>query len=159
MLISFTGSQEGMTLFQRKKLAETLVQLKCTELIHGDCLGSDSIANQVGLEVGIKFFHLYPSTLTPKRAFCFPERVYSVWCESDKYEGVNYKIERPAKPLERNKLIVEASNLLIATPKEFKHTLRSGTWSTIRWAWKYKDKKEVIIIPPIKTEEELDENN
>lgn len=155
MLVSFTGSQEGMTEFQRTKLAETLVQLKCTELINGCSIGSDFISTQVGIEVGIKFFHLFPSTLTPKVQYPFPNRaVYSTWCEWD--NGIHYMIERPDKPLERNKKIVEASNLLIATPKEFKHTLRSGTWSTIRYAWKFKDKKEVIIIPPIKSDKELE---
>jgi hypothetical protein len=54
----------------------------------------------------------------------------------------------PVEPyLERNKRIVDNVTLLIATPKEFHHTLRSGTWSTIRYAWK--KKIDVVIIPPI----------
>lgn len=155
MLVSFTGSQEGMTLHQRQKLAQVFRHLGITELIHGDCIGSDLIANQVAIEVGVKFFHLYPSTLEPKRAHSFPDRkVYGVWCESS-FPGIRYKIERPEAALERNKKIVNEGKVLVATPKEFKHTLRSGTWSTIRYAWKMK--KEVLIIPPIKSSEELED--
>ncbi len=155
MIISFTGSQSGMTQIQKSNLLKTFIQLDLKELITGDCIGSDFQAAQIALEMGCKLFHLLPSTLTPKRAFAFPNRgVYSTWCEHD--NGVKYMIEYPDKPLERNKKIVELGYCLIATPKEFHHTIRSGTWQTIRYAWKLK--KDVIVIPPQKSDEELDEN-
>jgi hypothetical protein len=37
-------------------------------------------------------------------------------------------------PLVRNKIIVDRSELLIATPFHEKEILRSGTWMTIRYA-------------------------
>lgn len=157
MIVSFTGSQSGMTIFQRKNLAEKLKAIGITELVHGDCIGSDLIANELGIEVGCKFFYLFPSVFNAKRAFAFPDsQVKEIWL--DWKDGVRYKLHAPMKPLERNRLIVEQSPLLIATPKEFAHTLRSGTWATIRYAWKLK--KDVIIIPPVKgEEEEQDEQN
>jgi hypothetical protein len=154
MLISFTGSQSGMTLWQRQELEKIFIKLGLTELIHGDCIGSDLLANESALKVGCKIFRIFPSVFTAKRAYCFPnvERIHD-WIE---YNGVQYKLEKPDKPLERNKKIVDASELLIATPKEFTHTVRSGTWSTIRYAWKRK--KEVIVLLPRKEEEELEED-
>jgi len=48
--------------------------------------------------------------------------------------------------LERNRYIVDLTDMLIATPNTEYMVLRSGTWSTIRYA--IKTKKEVITIYP-----------
>ncbi len=146
MIVSFCGSQSGMTDFQKKELAERLSDLNCSELVHGDCIGADREANDIALGVGVKIFHLFPSTLRVKRAYCWEEKeddnVYNLLGYS-----VAVKIEKVEAPLIRNKKIVDASDTLIACPKEHEHTLRSGTWATIRYAWKRK--KNVIVIPPI----------
>lgn len=154
MIVSFTGSQSGMTNFQMRELKKKLISIGITELVHGDCVGSDLLANEIAREIGVKFFYLFPSVFNAKRAFCFPpDGPRDTWIEYAD-TGINYKLHTPMKPLERNKLIIEQSPLLLATPKEFAHTLRSGTWATIRYAWKLK--KDVIIIPPVKDMEEQD---
>ena len=48
--------------------------------------------------------------------------------------------------LERNKKIVNCCDILIAAPKQINEVLRSGTWSTIRYAKKIGI--EVFIILP-----------
>ena len=52
----------------------------------------------------------------------------------------------PAPYLERNKEIVASSNLLIACPVGDKEELRSGTWSTVRFARKICT--ELVIVYP-----------
>lgn len=61
---------------------------------------------------------------------------------------------RGAKPyLQRNKDIVDETDVLIATPKGNEEELRSGVWATIRYARKQK-KKIVIIFPDGSIKEE-----
>ena len=154
MRVSFTGTKAGMTKFQQEGFLLMLNELSVTELVHGDCVGSDAEANFLAIQNGVKIFHLFPSDLGGKRAFCFGG--------SSRHEAVTYNwndcivtIERPEKPLDRNKKIVDQSDVLIATPKEHSHTLRSGTWATIRYAWKRK--KKVVVIPPIVRDEPVEE--
>ena len=152
MKIAFTGTQQGMTEFQKKELAARLTELNPTEFIHGDCIGADNEANTIAMQVGVKVFHLFPSTLGPKRAYCFtppgPLGSNAWWTYNT---GQVIKIETPEAPLYRNKKIVDECDMLIACPKEHAHTLRSGTWATIRYAWKRK--KNVLVIPPIVRED------
>lgn len=155
MIVAFTGSQSGMTLFQRENLATKFLALGMTQLNHGDCIGSDLMANEIAIEMGCEVFYLFPSIFLAKRAFAFPDsKEKEVWL--DWKNGIRYKFAVPGKPLERNQRLVDSASILLATPKEFKHTLRSGTWATIRYAWK--KKKDVIIIPPVMSEEEEADN-
>lgn len=156
MIIGFTGSQSGMTKFQKDFVLKILQDYKCTEFVHGDCIGSDEEANKIALFVGITQFTIHPPDNLKKRAFCFdPNResrkviTLTPWLSAG---AVRVRWHRPAPYLERNKKIVNSVELMIATPKEFHHTLRSGTWSTIRHAWHIK--REIIIIPPIERPEE-----
>ena len=48
--------------------------------------------------------------------------------------------------LQRNKDVVDSSDTLVAFPRTYEEQLRSGTWSTIRYARK-KNKTIVIIYP------------
>jgi hypothetical protein len=49
-------------------------------------------------------------------------------------------------PLDRNKMMVDDCEALIATPRLMVEELRSGTWSTIRYARKCR--KPVHIVWP-----------
>lgn len=153
MLIGFTGSQSGMTQFQKDELFKILSMKECSEFIHGDCIGSDAEANNIALSVGVKLFTIHPPSNSHKRAFCFDPNKRFLWNRINTpfveigNEGVKVRWMPIEAYLERNKRIVDSVSLMIATPKEFTHTVRSGTWSTIRYAWK--NKKDIIIIPPI----------
>jgi hypothetical protein len=117
--IGFTGTQSGMTEAQQATVHRLLLDLGAGAVHHGDCIGADDEADTIARELGI-VIHLHPPTDRTKRAF----NVIDV----DLY---------PEKPyLERNRDIIDACEALIAAPKETTETLRSGTWSTVRYARK-----------------------
>jgi hypothetical protein len=156
MKIGFTGTQNGMTQFQKDELRKLLSLLQVSEFVHGDCMGSDGEANQIALEESVGVFSIYPSTYSRKRAFCFnSERVLNndngQW-STHEYEGKKILVRWYPKdtPLNRNRHIVDNVSRMIATPKEHEHTVRSGTWATIRYCWK--TKRDITIIPPMKEE-------
>lgn len=138
MIIGFTGTQKGMTARQFYWLSKTLIKLASSETLtkahHGDCIGADDEFHfLLCLDEAFMWknviIEIHPSTIESKRAFNKADIIHD-----------------PKAPLERNKNIVDASDLLIATPKEKEEVLRSGTWSTIRHVRKLK--KEIIIIYP-----------
>jgi len=160
MKVSFTGSQSGMTPFQYVELVQRLKDFGCTELVNGYCIGSDEKSILAAVEAGVRIFTLYPSILRQKWAKVLGtpgkfEQWQTVELFTDLGNGpekvtINYMFKNLRKPLERNHLIVAESDQLIATPKEFSHTVRSGTWATIRSGWH--TKKKVLVIPPIDRE-------
>ena len=118
--ISFTGTREGMTLAQKAMFKDFLNHYKCKGfkvLIHGDCVGADYDAHVIASEQGFQM-EIHPCNIDSARAHCKGNVI------------VTYD---PLPPLERNKIIVDSGDMLIATPKEDGNVLRSGTWSTIRY--------------------------
>lgn len=157
-IIGFTGSQRGMTNFQKRILKEILELKQCTEFAHGDCIGSDAEANEIAFDFGVRIFSIYPPLNQRKQAHCFPvteiQSKYDGQFRSVIYRGITIQVRWFTKDeyLARNKKIVDHSQWMIACPKEHQHSIRSGTWSTIRYAWKIK--KDLTIIPPIEREED-----
>lgn len=115
MIVGFTGTQEGMTTLQ-KGSARGFLSLISGELHHGDCIGADAEMHDIAEALGWDTI-IHPPANEAKRAFKSGTRIL-----------------RPLPYLVRNKHIVEASSIMIATPKEFEEQLRSGTWSTVRYA-------------------------
>ena len=67
----------------------------------------------------------------------------------DKRAHVSHSVlttKRIKPPLDRNRDIVDACDVLIATPKDFVEELRSGTWATVRYA--RKQRKPLVIVWP-----------
>jgi len=127
--IGFTGTRQGMTEAQ-KPVLRALLDGGAGEFHHGDCVGADSEAHNIAVECGYSII-LHPRTNHSERA----------WCEVPRLG------KRPEKPyLERNKDIVRETASLIATPAEPEEQLRSGTWSTVRFA--RKQGKPVFLILP-----------
>jgi hypothetical protein len=135
MKIGFTGNRKGftgaqLTAISRVFSSSSLSAQKISEAHHGDCVGSDTdfhffirnLMNDVKIIV-------HPPANDNLRSFCPGDTVLN-----------------PKEYLVRNKDIVEATDLMIATPAENKEKLRSGTWATIRTARKFK--KPLIIIFP-----------
>jgi len=107
-----------MDLSQATQFVEFLKTTDITEFHHGDCIGADAEAHHI---VRTFFPHVkiigHPPVNESKRAFCTFDEV------------------RPADEyLVRNRAIVMCSDLLVATPGEAEEQLRSGTWSTVRYA-------------------------
>ncbi len=143
MRLGFTGTRDGLT----EKQYNTLVRcIRAREgetinsdfffsgkprmwdtLLHGDCIGADLEAHNIAVVARIPI-NVYPPTDNKHRVFCDGE-----WTA------------QPQSYLDRNKAIVNRSDALIACPKG-PEELRSGTWSTVRYA--RKQKKTVYIIYP-----------
>lgn len=156
MVIGFTGSQKGMTPFQKNTLKELLELKQCTEFCHGDCIGSDAEANEIAFDFGVRVFSIFPPLNSKKRAHVFQTLIYKddgAW-HTIIYKGCDLQVRwfPKAEYLARNKSIVDHCQWMIAAPKEHQHTIRSGTWTTIRYAWHLK--KDLTIIPPIVREED-----
>lgn len=122
MIVGFTGSRKQITVAQQAMLRDFLKSLGPIRAPHhGDASGSDAAFHEICRELGIPLY-IHPPVDPKHRAFCqtptqsFPEKDY----------------------LARNKDIVEAANLLLATPRGFHETRRSGTWATVRFAQKRK---------------------
>ena len=126
--IGFTGSQRGMTELQRAALEALLADKATSEFHHGDCIGADAQAHDLAVAMLCEPV-IHPPINESKRAFKSAKRI----CPARRY-------------LARNKEIVRESDLLIATPGEAIEQLRSGTWSTVRFARKLG--KPVFVILP-----------
>lgn len=144
MKIGFTGTRNGMT---GKQMAMALrVFSDCynksgvQEFHHGDCIGADeemhfavdlydgAIRNGLKIAIHPGHSHLGPKDVT-HRAFCKGDIAY----DSKSY-------------FERNRDIVNATDLLIATPRTKLFSTRGGTVYTINYA-KDQGKPYIIIFP------------
>lgn len=118
--IGFTGTQRGLTAAQRERIGSLFSQSRDPSLVtfhHGDCIGAD----------------LEAATL----AHAFGFTVHGHRCDIDaqraNFHG-NAVTHLAKPPLDRNRDIVDASDLLIACPKVGGEYRRSGTWATVRYA-------------------------
>lgn len=130
MIVGFTGTQKGMTALQYLAVTNLFDQLDVDEFHHGDCLGADQDAHDIANDLSKKIV-IHPPLNARARAFC---------------SGTKTSILAAKEYLARNHDIVEASEVMIATPGEFKEQLRSGTWATIRWARRLK-RRLYIVFP------------
>lgn len=130
MKIGFTGTQEGMTEKQIDAISVFLLDYEVQEFHHGDCVGADNDAHIITrIQAPAAKIVVHPPLNESKRAFCRADAVL------------------PAKPyLDRNHDIVDAVEVMFATPKEKVEQVRSGTWATIRYA--RKQGKPLYIVYP-----------
>lgn len=131
--IGFTGTQEGMTLEQKNAVSDILRIVSPSHAHHGDCIGADKDFHDLCRSIRSIYVIGHPGVdkygRSPKRAHC-----------------VTDENEAELPYLERNAVIVNKSQLVIATPKGYEEELRSGTWSTIRRARRFN--RTVFIIYP-----------
>ena len=121
MIVGFTGSRHGMDSRQEGRLRRYLRTVGCTIFLHGDCIGADAQAHHIAMDLGIAIV-IHPPIDEKARAHCIgPEDKVMVLA--------------PNEYLARNRAIVKASEAMCAAPQT-PEVLRSGTWSTIRWARK-----------------------
>jgi predicted Rossmann fold nucleotide-binding protein DprA/Smf involved in DNA uptake len=125
--IGFTGSRVGMTPAQQDALRSLLVS-GAGVLHYGDAVGADEQAHDIAVAVG-RAVVIHPGSFSDQRAFK-PAK----------------EIRRPKKPLVRNKDIVRETAVLMAAPAQEVEQLRSGTWSTIRFA-RHLSRPVVIVLP------------
>lgn len=108
-----------MTFLQRRIVNGMVWRTVEAEVHHGCCDGSDAEFHAIAYDAGCRI-HGHPPTNPVYRA------------------ALTFRltdIVHPEKPyLERNRDIVSATEALIAAPGEAVEQLRSGTWSTVRYA-------------------------
>lgn len=119
MRVGFTGTQEGMTQDQLAVLLSMITSMAPFEFHHGDCVGSDAEAHFIAQAMGVPII-IHPPIANVKQAYCVGAK----------------KVKPPKGYIQRNQDIVDETDVLIATPKSSKENLRSGTWSTVRYARK-----------------------
>src|SRR5262245_47960724 len=121
MNIGFTGTRTGMTAAQWltfKDLYDGLAWWSSTPItfLHGGAIGADQQAAS------------YVAELDRDRLECFP-------AIGTTYRPVYKETIHPMMdPLDRNRMIVNQSTILIATPGQAVDQVRSGTWRTVRYA-------------------------
>ncbi len=130
LVIGFTGSRRGPTEDQVESLRKVLDELgNVTAAHHGDAEGADAAFHKVCLERQIPV-EIHPPRDEKDRAYC--EGAVRV------HEARDFRAQGQA--------IVNACKLLIAMPDGYKEKLRSGTWTTIRYARKIA--RKILIIWP-----------
>jgi hypothetical protein len=130
-IAAFSGTRKGMTLYQRQKFPVLLAHYGVHELHHGDCIGADAQAHKLARQHNPRIWIVVHPPQNPKnRAYC---------------KGDATNPERPY--LVRNQLLIDASQMLIATPKSRSEDRRSGTWHAIRYARTQHVRPIVIVWP------------
>lgn len=124
--VGFTGTQVGMSPYQKEKIVERLLEIKAEHdvcrAMHGYCIGADD-------EFGVMTMN--QDFVVVIRPGCdssgeMPKMGSSAFDE--KYPPELYLV--------RNRKIVDDCDVLLACPKKMEEELRSGTWATIRYARK-----------------------
>lgn len=127
--LGFTGTSDAVTLAQKVGVAAFLESGQWSEFHHGVCIVADAMAHGLAVDRGIPVVG-HPPLNTMKMAIL---------------NGF-LRLEPPQEYMVRNQDIVDAVDVMLATPKEFEEQLRSGTWSTIRKA-RRAGKPVWIILP------------
>lgn len=133
IVLGFTGTREGMSdrqMYEIHLMLQDLWQRGAREFHHGDCVGSDAQAHVIAESFGYHV-HIHPPEDDRFQAFCKPT------------SGTVYA---PAPYLVRDQAIVDACDILIATPQQEQEIHRSGTWATIRMG--LASHREVWVIRP-----------
>lgn len=111
--IGFTGTREGMSVNQMLSLYKAMElanQEGITNVLHhGDCLGADSEAHDIAIDLG------WLVTIHPPK---------SDYMRAHKCDGAI--ILPPLEYLDRDRAIVNASNFIFAAPKSDKEELRKA---------------------------------
>lgn len=128
MKIGMTGNRNGISQHALVELNKILESNNVSEAHHGDCIGADTNFHNVCKSLNIPII-IHPPDNDSQRSFC----------ESD-------TIREPKPYLVRNRDIVNECDILIAFPATKDEVLRSGTWSTVRYAVK-KNKMIMIVFP------------
>lgn len=136
MRAGFTGTRKGMNFKQQGQLRIELMRLAPSLLAHGACRGADDQADELAAEMDI-YRVAYPSTAST--------RVHDNYLRARTGSQITI-ILPPSLPLVRDKMIVDIAEIMIAAPKTMTEIVRSGTWTTVRYARRMK--KEVIILWP-----------
>lgn len=141
LLVGFTGTRKGMTAYQKDTLS-TFLSEHPLELHLGDAIGADSEAFDLMVQANNTFGWKRPTVL--------------IGYPSDRPEyraNRDYDMEHhPMPPMDRNRLIVERTQLLIGCPRSTRN-FETGTWRTVGFA--LERRTDVYVIRPDGCVEEM----
>lgn len=126
--IGVTGTREGANAKQLEEIGSLLSEIHGVELHHGDCVGVDEQTANIARALGYRLI-CHPPVKTELRAYV----------ESD-------QSMIPLGYLQRDRNIVQSTQLLIVVPAQDEWQPRGGTWYTHDHAVR-KNKPIVIIYP------------
>ncbi len=116
--VGISGTRHGATSVQLAKITLLLGILKeqgAMNFRHGDCVGVDVEVADIAREFGYRIFvHPGPNGVGSKADYEYCSMPF----------------------LDRNKMIVDMSDVMLIVPYTNKEILRSGTWATYRYAKK-----------------------
>jgi hypothetical protein len=129
-VVGVTATRSGMRtpqLATARTILTTLRDAGAAYLHHGDCIGGDdqfdSLADDLGYHIVI-----HPPTDSRFRAYCLGQRGATT------ARGKTRRELPPRRFLDRNQQIVMATGILLGASAHGHEHVRSGTWSTIRFA-------------------------
>ena len=128
MKIGVTGTREGANAYQLAELRTVLTELKGTEFHHGDCNGVDVEAAAIAKELGYKVV-CHPPKSSEQRGFFGGD-----------------EMREPLGYLQRDRNIVDATDVLLVVPLQNEWQPKGGTWYTHDYAVK-KGKPVSVIYP------------
>lgn len=152
MKVGFTGTREGLTHEQYDQfgIGRIVLSFKPTEFHHGACVGADHYAAceiDMSRDDAAVVFSRGADTYGGWDGVCkivaHPSNLKAA--TSELAISISDEVREPKPPLDRNRDIVDSTDILIACPKGPEER-RSGTWSTIRRARKLG--RRIIIIYP-----------
>ena len=127
--VGFTGTRFGATDVQHAEMRRWLESLADDVTAHhGDCVGADAQFHALARARKWRVV-IHPPVDDAERAFCAGDELLA-----------------PLTHMKRNKAIVTAATLMLATPKDMTEQEYGGTWKTIRMA--RKAKKPLVIVFP-----------
>ncbi len=136
MKLGFTGTRDETTVEQHRSLIAWFTANVPTEFHHGCCVGADEDAAFV-------VAHVNANTGTKTKRVGHPPTNRSLM--SSHKEMIAEEFREPLPYLVRNRVIVDETAAMLACPKG-PEELRSGTWSTVRYARRLK--RPITIIWP-----------
>jgi len=134
-IVGVTGTVKGATTRQFMVLREITESFCFSEFHHGDAIGVDAQSHAIALRLknaraasaAPLRIVIHPPIRDAKRAFC---------------EGAD-EVREMKEYLDRDQDIASEVSVLLAVPETAEEQIRSGTWSTVRYARK---RAGVLII-------------
>lgn len=120
MIVGFSGTRLGTRPAQTEAIARLIYHMRPTRFVHGGAPGADMIAHRIAESIHTPEIEIHPSD----------QRSPAVWSGM----GSHCTIYPALPPLDRNKVLVRRIWGLLACPRSDVEELRSGTWSTVRYA-------------------------
>lgn len=159
------GQHQELSRSEMRRIERQSLDTEYLELHHGCCVGADTEAHEIYLQVMLIMGRHSRET----QIVCHPpkdtkhlDKRWEYPDDARPFYGANYftgpdralktpirymeRMLHPRPYLDRNHDIVDATDVLIAVPNSVKEELRSGTWATIRYA--KRTKQPLMVIPP-----------